>query len=142
MLLDFSGILMILKWKLSLWSEKPISNLLIFILISRPKHVALALLPFFLLSSYSFGYISLKLFSNIPPSLIAIKSSIKPKTLDNFLAFSESFSKDVLSISSHNSIKYNNISNNIKTCSQRMKQNQNQLVYQWFDWRLFCPLRY
>lgn len=142
MLLDFSGILTILKGKLSLLSKRPISNLLIFILISRPKNVALSLLPFFLVSSYSLGYISLQLLSNIPPSLIAIKSSIKPKTLDNFLAFSESFSKDILSISSHNSIKYNNITNNIKTCWQRMKQSQNQLVYQWFDWRLFCPLRY
>ena len=78
MLLDFLGILRMLKGKLSLLSKRPTWNLIFFsfffyfyfFFLSRSKKVSLALLPFCMYNSNSSGYISLELLSIIPPSLI------------------------------------------------------------------------
>ena len=91
MLLDFSGILTMLKGKLFLSSKRSVSYLLLLILMYSSKKVASTLLPFSMHSFNSSGNISLELLSNIPASLIAFKSSVKRKTFRSFPVFIKSF---------------------------------------------------
>ena len=83
----------------------------------RSKKVASTLFPFSLRNSNFSEYVSLKLLSSIPSSLIAFKPSIKRKTLrkKTFSSLYQILFEDVLSMCSHNSVK---------TGWKRMKQGQ------------------